>query len=126
MRCDAIQLFEGVDSLTVGQGEVDQHGIYSVVVFSFAIEPLYGLGAASDPFDSNGFAGGAKQCRLNGPGVRGVILDEKYRLRHLRVAGKVAGKERRQYVYSTMYPARGRYGSVRFMSYDPSPALSSL
>jgi hypothetical protein len=90
VRRDAIKPFEGVDSLTVGQGEVDQHSVYCILVFSFAAEPLYGLGAAPNPFDSNGFAV-AKQCRLNGPGVRSVMLDEKYRLRHLRVAGNVAG-----------------------------------
>jgi len=78
VRRHVMQLIEGIDSLAVGQEEIDQYGIYPVLLLSGATKPLYTLGAALNPLNSNGFARGAEQCRLNEHGVRGVALDEKY------------------------------------------------
>ena len=74
---------EGLDSVAVGQEEVDQYRRDAVrSLLSFPRQAFQALGAASDPFDLEGPIARVDQRFSNGLGIRGIVLDQKYVLRH--------------------------------------------
>ena len=85
LRRGAKEPIEGLDSVAVGQEEVDQHRRYAVrsLLFCFpSSESFQALGTASDPFDLEGPVARVDQRFSNGLGIRGIVLDQKYLSRH--------------------------------------------
>ena len=83
MRSRAKYPIERFESLAVGQEEVDQYRRDTMRPLSLlrgqAIQPLE---AVSDPFNLKRPIARVCQCLLNAPGVYGIVLDQKYILRH--------------------------------------------
>ena len=81
-RCEK-EPIERLDSVAVGQEEVDQHRRDAVrSLLSFPRQAFQSLGTASNPYDLEGPIARVDQRFSNGIGIRGIVLDQKYVLRH--------------------------------------------
>ena len=83
VRRSTKQAIEGFYSLTIGQEEIHQYGRYGVRPLHFVLaQTLEPVGTAPDPYDLKRPVARVSQGFSNVPGIDGVVLDEKYILRH--------------------------------------------